>query len=153
MKLEPGNVIELANGERYIYSNMFPDLIDFTGSKFINLYDYDETSMKYKSGDDDRDVRRIYSDYTLTTVIWERDIGVKLTETERAILSGLSHEYKWIARDEDGGLYIFKTKPRKGGVVNLWRGEFTSFEIYNHLFKFISWNDSIPRLITALLYN
>ena len=158
MKLSRGNVIELVNGEKYIYSNMFPDIIDFTGSKFINLYDYDNTSMKYKSSGDERDIRRIYSDYTLTTLLWERQVEVQrgLSETERTILSAVYPTYKYIARDENGDLCLFKTKPEKYGLM--WKAIgnydilYCDFSAFNHLFKSISWNDSIPRLITALLY-
>lgn len=155
MKLESGNVIELVNGERYVWNDMHTTLVDLTGEKILIKQFIDLTTFKYVTrivGEKpSKNIIRIYSDYTLTTVIWERDDGTILTEIERAILSGLSIEYKWIARDEDGNLYIFKTKPKKNMELELWEGEhYASLEIYNHLFKFIKWEDEEPRPIISL---
>ena len=119
MKLEPGNVIELANGERYMGS----------------------------------DIKYIYSDSTLDTIIYIRDAEVQgeLSDIEKTILSAVYPTYKYIARDEDGGLCLFKIEPKK--YETMWKALlYYDFSAFNHLFKSISWNDKNPRLISALLH-
>ena len=157
MKLEPGNVIELANGERYVWNEIHTTLVDLTGEKilireFINL-DTFKYVTKITGEKLSRNIIKIYSDYTLTTLLWERggDVQGELSDTERAILSAVYPTYKYIARDEDGGLCLFKIEPKK--YETMWKALlYYDFSAFNHLFKFVSWNDKNPRLISALLY-
>lgn len=76
---------------------------------------------------------------------------ITLSEAERIILENIDKEYKWIIRDEDEALRIFEEKPKK--LETLW-GNSKSFEnlnAFNHLFQFITWNDSEPYNIEELL--
>jgi hypothetical protein len=78
-----------------------------------------------------------------------------LTEDEKAILRNLPKEYKWIARDKhEDNLCIFLDKPRKreGMGLKQWVGFNASrFDLFNHLFQFIKWEDEEPYNIEELL--
>lgn len=71
-----------------------------------------------------------------------------LTEDERVILRNLDKKWKWIARDENGGVYVFNDEPRRGR--GLWCGEYGSLITFNHIFQFIKWVDK-PYNIEKLL--
>lgn len=74
-----------------------------------------------------------------------------LTADERVILRNLDKKYKWIARDENGELYIYIGEPFKD--YDLWRNGVDScyFLLFNHLFQFIKWEDKEPYNIEELL--
>lgn len=77
---------------------------------------------------------------------------ITLSEAERIILENIDKEYCYIARNENGNLEVFLGKPRKGGAI--WRSRgFKYFHItcFNHLFQFITWEDSEPYNIEELL--
>ncbi len=77
-------------------------------------------------------------------------LGVEVGEAERVILENLTKEYKYIARDYYGALYIYENKPKKDDVV--WNGSsFDSLNMFQHLFQFIKWEDSEPYNIKELL--
>lgn len=68
------------------------------------------------------------------------------TEYEKAILRNLPEEYKWIARDRDGGLNVYNVKPYK--LDDCWGrkriSDFEMFNIFEHLFQSIKWEDEEP---------
>lgn len=80
---------------------------------------------------------------------------IKLTEDEKVILRNIDKKYKWIARDEDGRLFIYAIEPLKS--INKWIGgtwrHWTHFVAFSHLFTFIKWEDEEPYLIEDLLKN
>lgn len=81
---------------------------------------------------------------------------VKLTEDEKIILKNMSEEYRYIARDKNDYLYIYRNKPERDNVAKAWRpyDEFyIKFYMYNHLFQFIKWTDKKPYKIKELLEN
>lgn len=168
--LKVGNVVELRNGalclihptNNYIDVSdiendiIFRNLIDGTVETMLRNIDSNLRNKLNFFGSDEYDIVKVYEDYTLKKVLWKcKEIIV--SEDEKAILRNLPKEYKWIARDENGELYIFKTKPRKSGMSDLWESEYgnhkeyTIFEIYNHLFQFVTWEDEEPYLISDLL--
>ena len=74
----------------------------------------------------------------------------KLSDAERVILENVDKEFKWISRDKDGSLYVFKAKPYKD--YEIWQGGGGEpYVFYNHLFQFITWNNSEPYNIEELL--
>ena len=77
---------------------------------------------------------------------------MKITKQEKVILSSLKSEWKYIARDEDGHLYIYKVKPIKidGQYCCDMYTDYCDFSAFNHLFKFISWDDN-PHSINILI--
>lgn len=74
-----------------------------------------------------------------------------LTEDEKAILRNVNQE--WIARDEDGYVRIFETRPIKGS--ERWElGGFGSMplcDIFQDLFQWCKWEDEEPWYIPYLL--
>ena len=60
----------------------------------------------------------------------------------------------WIARDDDGTLYLFKNKPVKG--ISTWHDEANNdynnyFEIDRNSFPEIQWEDNEPTLVTITI--
>lgn len=41
----------------------------------------------------------------------------KITEDEKTIAKNIDKEYKWMARNSDGRLCIYKEKPKKSGII------------------------------------
>lgn len=83
---------------------------------------------------------------------------ITLSEAERVILENIDKEYKWIVRDGDGMLCIFADKPIKDkDGDDMWhsvimaQNSSTLFDAFDHLFQFITWNDSEPYNIEELL--
>ena len=77
---------------------------------------------------------------------------IKLSDAERVILENVDKDYKWIARDESGILYIYTEKPEKRS--SYWNEEIENeLKCFNNLFQFITWNDNEPYNIEELLKN
>ena len=84
---------------------------------------------------------------------------ITLSETERVILENLSKIFKWIVRDGDLNLYVYTTKPIKSERCPGWdlKIDDVGYEMveklyfFNHLFRFIKWEDSEPYNIEELL--
>lgn len=77
---------------------------------------------------------------------------IKLTSDEKAILKNLPKEYKWIVRNKSLNLYVFKEKPSKS--ISAWLSSSINFDdlsLFNHLFKFIKFEDKEPYSIEELL--
>lgn len=64
----------------------------------------------------------------------------ELTEDEKDILRYVDSKYKWIARDDNGALYLYTTKPVRENYV--WRGldECRGFTVFNDRFKSVQWD-------------
>lgn len=78
---------------------------------------------------------------------------ITLSEAERIILENIDKEYKWIARDKSWeNLYVYTEKPEKDGHF-IWGPTESAQDLlcFNHLFQFITWNDSEPYNIEELL--
>lgn len=83
---------------------------------------------------------------------FEQEYKVLITEDEKAILKCLEERWKWIARDENGILLVYQSKPKKYG--SKWSaddGYFYIMRFRNCLFQFIKWEDKEPYLIEDLL--
>ena len=81
---------------------------------------------------------------------------IKLTLHEKCILESLPNDYKYIARDENGDLCIYKHEPLKyQGVWILQAGHngLRILELFNHLFKFIKWEDNVAYKVEDILNN
>ena len=81
---------------------------------------------------------------------------IKLTLHEKCILESLDKEYEWIVRGKNDMLYLFENKPSKGNI-GFWycSKESNGKDLYffDHLFKFIKWEDEEPRNIQELIEN
>ena len=146
--LKYGNVVETREGIKYLYHCKDSD-------KFLNL-DYDaflwihnfDKNLKCLYDFNELDIMKVYKDYTLTELLWERK-EAKPTEDEKVILKNLPKKYKWIARDSSGMVYIFIERPEKGQAI--WYGCGQPMIPFYHLFQFIKWEDEEPYLIEDLL--
>ena len=69
------------------------------------------------------------------------------TDVEKQILERTDKSYKWIARDENGCLYIYNTKPYKDEEYGFFDTKFRSGCLFNRcvsdvLFKNVTWENS-----------
>lgn len=87
-------------------------------------------------------------------VIWERKEKEKaplLSEAEYHILKNVTATWEWIARDEDGGLFIYTEKPYKSTSYWKYTSKYIELGIYEHLFSCVKWEDDEPWEIAKLL--
>lgn len=151
--LEYGNVVETRTGDKYLY-NFVTDykLLNLTTTcgGYLELYTFNEDLTNCCNL---FDAMKVYKDYTCKELLWERKETPKpkpqLTEDEKVILRSLPKEYKWIARDSSGMVYIFIEKPEKGQAI--WYGFGQPMIPFYHLFNFIQWEDEEPCSIEELL--
>lgn len=80
---------------------------------------------------------------------------VKLTRLEYEILKWLiDKDYKYIARDSGGGLYVYyEQPPKKDRIWGSALGDHFSICDFRDLFPFIKWEDSEPTSIQEVLEN
>lgn len=69
------------------------------------------------------------------------------TDIEKRILERTNKSYKWIARDKNGCLYIYNTKPYKDEDYGFFSAKFGSGFLFNEcvsdvLFKNVTWENS-----------
>lgn len=88
------------------------------------------------------------------TIEWlnqEYKAPIKVTQTEYHILKGLDDKWKYIARDENGDLFLYKNCPTRG--IDVWGYDdyYHRFYAFNALFTFIKWEDEEPYSIEELL--
>lgn len=149
--LRGGNIVEFRGGGLYLvgYCPIDRLLVSlFNGGSFeIEKYNDNLNNIESKS----LDIMKIYKDYTLQDLLWERK-QPELTDAEKAVLSNIDKDYKYIARDKDGILRITAGE-RFIKVENHWFSKFYSSQIfpYTNLFQFIKWEDEKPYLIEDLL--
>lgn len=147
--LKCGNVVELRNGLKFLFLDRHKSLVELTGVGCTDIDYYDE-NLTRSSRQESYDIMKVYKDYTCKELIWERKEKPKLTEDEKAVLKALLKEkYKWIARDKNGCLYVYASKPEK--VITIWEGSGLPMMPFNHLFQFIKWEDEEPYSIEELL--
>ena len=147
--LKYGNVVETREGIKYLYhcknSDKFLNL-DYDG--FLWIRNFDE-NLNIIDCDNGLDIMKVYKDYTCKELLWERKEKPQLNEDEKVILRSLPKEYKWIARDLSGMVYIFIERPEKGQAI--WYGCGQPMIPFYHLFQFIQWEDEEPYSIEELL--
>ena len=149
------NVVELRDGSRYIktcvegYEFVICDNICVTSTLIFPLNEFDDdlkgSSRKF-------DIVKVYEDYTLKKVLWERKEKPKLTKDEKAILRIIPKTFKWIVRSYENILFLYEDKPQKTRYY--WEsslGNVESLMVFNHLFEYIKWEDELPTLIEDLL--
>lgn len=91
-------------------------------------------------------------DEVLKTLLRKHVEKPKLTEDEKVILRNVDKKFRWIVRDEDGTVCVCEDIPLKTNGRHAWRSiSFAYFEMFNHLFKFIKYEDNYPYLIENLL--
>lgn len=153
--LKHGNIVELRNGDRYLFTsyieygheeNVFV-ILTGEGYYYSNSLNFNNN---YKNSD--LAIVKVYKDYTLKELLWERKEKPKLSDDEKAILRNIDKKFKYIARDKDEMLFVFTGKPVKGECIwSAANGGLTSLRIFKHLFQFIKWEDKEPYNIEDLL--
>lgn len=75
-----------------------------------------------------------------------------ISKRDRAFLDYIKEEYKFIARDENGKLYVYNLKPYKDKVALCWGvSNYVCLTLnYNVDFPMVKWEDSEPWLIEDL---
>lgn len=153
--LKYGNVVELRNKAVYLYNLTGVPLLSFNGEEGHDISQYKKDLTFINNTYPELDIMKVYKDYTLKELLWERKEPIKLTDDEKAILRNIDKNYKWIARDNDGMLFVFTVKPFK--MDYYWKcedeDEDDAFCVYlfNHLFQSIKWEDEEPYFIEDLL--
>ena len=154
--LRNGMVVETRHKQRFL---VFDDKL-LGQHENIRIKEYNEElwfGNKYSYG---LDIMKVYAevmdlkelDDDTKRLIWER--RPHLTNDEIAILRNIDKKYKWIARDGDGGLCIYKDQPVKQGNP-AWgcRTSYADLSFFSNMFNFIQWTDSEPYVIVGLLYS
>ena len=148
------NVVELRDGKRYIqtciegYEFIRLDYINSKSTSFFPLNEFDDDLKGSHSG---LDIIKVYEDYTLKKVLWERKEFVVSTD-EKTILRIIPKTFKWIVRSQERCLLLYEEKPQKTRYY--WessKGNVASLMVFNHLFEYIKWEDTEPMLIEDLL--
>lgn len=116
-----------------------------TRSKDLSDYNDDLTDS---NGRRNLDIMKVFY---VEQVLWERK-EIKLTDAERAWLTVAKHDdMKYVARDRDGKLYVYPTRPIKTSITWL-----SKYDVYKklwseNLFEFITFEDDEPYSIEDLL--
>ena len=147
--LKYGNVVETREGIKYLYHcNNSDKFLNLDYDAFLRICNFDE-NLKCINDLNEFDIMKVYKDYTCKELLWERKEEPKPTEDEKVILRNVPKEYKWIARDRRGLIFLFSKKPSKCDYS--WIGYNDIAFPYYHLFQFIKWEDEEPYLIEELL--
>lgn len=95
---------------------------------------------------------------SIAAMLWllsEYKEPVKLTRLEYEILKWLiDKDYKYIARDSGGGLYVYyEQPPKKDRIWGSTIGDHFSICDFRDLFHFVKWEDSTSTSIQEVLEN
>lgn len=89
---------------------------------------------------------------SLMDLLEEYKETVKLSKFEYEYLKfAKENGYNFIARDEDGGLFLYSTEPWKGELV--WKYIGSGIRIFTKMFNFVRWQDEEPYNIDEILSN
>ena len=77
----------------------------------------------------------------------------RINREEYEVLKELDDKWKWIARDSDTSLWVYKTKPIKCGGSIGWEDPVIDHyhRIYTDQFNFVRWEDEKPYSIAELV--
>ena len=147
--LKYGNVVETREGIKYLYHCKNSDkFLNLEYDAFLWIRNFDE-NLKCINDLNELDIMKVYKDYTLKELLWERKEKPKLTEDEKTILRNVPKHYKWIARDKNGLICMYIKKPSK--CEYSWGACKYMLLPFDHLFNFIKWEDEEPYSIEELL--
>ena len=133
----------LKSGDLIVYRDGAFEVIDEEKLSFIKER-YDE---ELRQLDRRLDIMRVYR-----YPVWKRE-ELTITSAEKVLLENIDKKYQYIARDDEGWLFLFEEKPKKD--TTFWQKSvhsgICSFDCYAHLFKMVKWEDNEPRTIEDLL--
>ena len=90
------------------------------------------------------DIMRVYR-----YPVWKREEPT-ITADEKIILRNVDSKYKYIARDNNAGLYVYCERPEKR-YCYWWSSDSGNISSFGHLFKMVKWEDEEPWKIEDLL--
>lgn len=70
------------------------------------------------------------------------DNTTMFSEDEKAILRNLPKEYRWIARDKDGMIYVYDMLPTRLYSRFALKGILRSLIVFENIFKNVTWDNS-----------
>lgn len=152
--LKNGNIIELRDGRRFIKTCIegFEFIrLDYTSATSTAIFPLSEFEDYLKGSNITLDIIKVYEDYTLKKVLWERKEFVVSTD-EKILLRIIPKTFKWIVRSYENILFLYEDKPQKTRYY--WessKGDVENLMVFNHLFEYIKWEDELPTLIGDLL--
>ena len=76
---------------------------------------------------------------------------IRLNEDEKVILRIMNKDFKYMARDKNGDLWVYGVKPVKKEKDGQWWDPDNGLLPFSGLFQFIKWEDEEPYLIEDLL--
>ena len=143
-KIKDGDFVKSRDGEvGFVRNHCIYYGLDAIKVSFYNRNLYNDVDMDY-------DIMGIYrvDEIGNIDVVWER---YEYTEDEIQIAKLVADKVKYIARDDDGGLFGFNSKPKKNG--DFWYDEFVpySIKVFNNHFPNIRFQDDEPVLIDDIL--
>lgn len=158
--LQVNDIVTTRENKTYMVHQFNTELIFVSKVAFLYLNGYTDDLIR-KLNDATLDIIKVQRPevaYQLQTiswneapVIWERKEAPLLSEAEYHILKNANAQWKLIARDEDGDLFIYNEKPYKSTSYWEYTSKYTELGIYIHLFPFVKWEDDEPWEITKLL--
>lgn len=66
------------------------------------------------------------------------------SDAEDTVISG------WVAKDEDGHLFMYSTKPERDEALQVWIGRYADFDLRDYLFPDLTW-DSEPEEVELII--
>ena len=76
----------------------------------------------------------------------------KINQEEYEVLKELDDKWKWIARDESEGVFLFVEKPNKYRYLPQWRNHTCDWKTFEtEVFQFIQWENEEPYNISELI--
>lgn len=110
-----------------------------------------EMETKFKVGDKVRLKKGLiankhYGALGLTEPIWQEKKEIVIPDDCKDVLKHISEDFRWIAKDENGRVFIYKEKPEKQRNCVWYSSENRRFDdILKHLdFNWLSWEDEEP---------
>lgn len=158
--LKDGMIVELRNGKRYMFIselNLFVgeklgvdvawynDGFSIDGNDFKG-YSIDKVFKPIKNGS--------FSEILSNSkeLIWERKGVEKLTQEQYDKLKALlTVGYNWVAKDEDGEIYAYDSKPIRGVICWFHVDNENCIKLKNFELSFIDRKEDAPRSIVDLL--
>ena len=102
---------------------------------------------------DDEDLTHSCRYHRTKWLLSEYKEPVKLTRLEYGLLSFWNKEYKYIARDSNNMVFVYREKPSKNSKVWGSLHEHRVIDDLDKLFLFVKWEDTEPRAIKEVLEN
>lgn len=155
---------EKYEAKKYAYDNLSKDYNELVE----NYNSFKEVVIKalenYKGdGDNDYDVGyniaiehaiAVVADINVPLIFEAENPPFLLTRLEYELIKHWGKKYKYIARDEEGSLYVYKDIPSKNeDVWGTLYGHAKTERDFDDFFKFVEWSDKEPTNIEELLNN